>query len=98
MNDITHRPTAEDRFAEAVRYFENGREADWKRREGVGADEDGRYRVEGRFAHQWFALARVTAPLAGKTLEDVQAVACLEPANCPDAETGMPCHSCWSGN
>lgn len=22
---------------------------------------------------------------------------CLEPTNCPDDSTGMPCNNCWAG-
>lgn len=73
MTNSTAPATAARRFAEALRYYTNGKEADRRWRAGVGADEDGRYRVEGRFAHEWFSLARSAASLAGQTLDDVRA-------------------------
>lgn len=62
------------RLEEARAYFAKGKEADRLFRAGV-RDESGATvrKVEGRFAHEWFSLAWVTADRWGWTREDVRA-------------------------
>jgi hypothetical protein len=71
------KPSREDRLAEAARYYRNGKECDrrWQAGDRSLADEDGRYRIEGRLAHEWLSLAWSTARYYGFTHDDVRAEA-----------------------
>lgn len=71
MTSTTARPTRQDRLDEARRYYRNGKEADRLFFAGVGADEDGRYRVEGRFAHEWLSLAWSVGRHYGFTRDEI---------------------------